>query len=79
MTNSKQETTNIGANTPGKSGIQIGVSSVLHMKVLCVTAGRLRMEVSELEYLILNVYSSRHLTENNQCYTVMQWSSNTSE
>lgn len=46
------------------------------MKVLCVTAG---MEVNEQEYLILNVYSSKNLIENNQCDTVLQWSSNISE
>lgn len=66
MTKSKQQTTKIGANILKKSNIQTRVRSVLHMKVLCVTAGSLRMEVSEQEYLILNVYSSRHLIENSR-------------
>lgn len=61
MTKSKQQATKIGANTKKKSDIQTGVRSVLHMKVLCVTVGSVRMEVSEQEYLILNVYSSRNL------------------
>lgn len=77
MTKSKQQTTKISANTQKKSDIQTGVRSVLHLKMLCVTAGSLK--VNEQEYLISNVYSSRHLIENNQCDTVMQGSSNTSE
>lgn len=54
-----------------KSGTQKGIRSIFHINVLCVTAGSLRMEISELEHLILNVCNRRHLLEDNPWDTVI--------